>query len=1134
VRHATAVRTEGPHPFLPSDSLEDQDEYERIDVSVVNTAHHDENNGSRSSSSHSSSKGDDQIPPAQEESTNDDQEEELLFVDDNDFDLYDIDSDEMLEEDGLEENYFDAWSYHSDEEADIFDQLSDDDSHNDHTLNEEFDFLDENMREFDENNDIQNDNVDFLHETSDNLDTISEDAMLHFLNYYEREKDKQQMLPDHLVAAVELLSLLKSSRTSLNVYAKVVDWAFSCRFDLKARKLPTRKTVLQELDRRFHLSVVKPVYRQCILPSINLPIRVPVCPMMGVLFSLLTDPDLMKAENLNFVDPRDPSVVRDFTGTYSEVDTGAAYHTYLQKDTIANCPNAVVIPLIIFIDETTVDRAGRHSQTPIMMTLGCFKFHVRSSFKAWRIMGFVKNKATMAYTFNEVRTAVQQLVVHFTSGHPEFVPPKHRDWHAQLRTIFDDLYRIQQLNNGMKWRFCLDGVNNDKEYRLFFPIHFFVGDTMGHNLMCSLRGGNKSVAPCRFCPVRRSDLDKGMPATNLTSGELIRHKLDNQPRTLKEIGYYACRENILYRMEYCDSLGCNAAMCPDILHAVLLGWYTRAIQGFSRLKRISASQLDVFSPQYREHVESSLRIVGKSLAHQSDPDLPRTHFTNEYLPSTTGKKRKEDNHTGKKSAHEMRGVMLTILCFILLQEHKEALERKIGEDILAGYVLVFELTMLYEAWLNKDQFTEDELQLVDKFMPIFVRTFVRVIRRTEGHGMKLIKMHLPMHFTTMIRLYGRVKNIDTMAVEKHHKEKVKDPGRTTNFQADQFEMDTATKDWESGLLLRAENEICANLLDRNGGDSVLLRHVGIHSAKIEEDLVVAKRRTGSKTKFVYKGEDDSLEISFKNKRMENMWCSEVCEKNVIVDFLRRMKMSGVIYTQHNLGPMVKIRGDPFLGRHDWFQATTEKGTFLCHVLCFIETRELAGAAEEPMNDDEINEVHIDHVGAFGKFAVVHFVDVDVFSDGEPTKSLYGVGDFPYGYRIDGNCDLVRGWCKHTSSIYGGEWVHLAPRPSVALFNMENETIEPCVGLCDDSNTYHHSYIFLKAKKHWPDLFLSRVKALIDDEDYIQFAQESLSSGGEEESAEGSGNSDEQGSGGDEDSIEEDSVGHVQKRPRRRR
>ncbi len=85
-------------------------------------------------------------------------------------------------------------------------------------------------------------------------------------------------------------------------------------------------------------------------------------------------------------------------------------------------------------------------------------------------------------------------------------------------------------------------------------------------------------------------------------------------------------------------------------------------------------------------------------------------------------------------------VLLTILCFLLQHGQLKILENQIGDDRLGCFVKVMEVTLLLESFLNKDEFTEDELQLFHKFVPYFMYTsFTDTVKRTEGHGMKLIK-----------------------------------------------------------------------------------------------------------------------------------------------------------------------------------------------------------------------------------------------------------------------------------------------------------------------------------------------------------------------------------------------------------
>ena len=97
---------------------------------------------------------------------------------------------------------------------------------------------------------------------------------------------------------------------------------------------------------------------------------------------------------------------------------------------------------------------------------------------------------------------------------------------------------------------------------------------------------------------------------------------------------------------------------------------------------------------------------------------------------------------------------MTLLCFLLLNGKQQILENRIGEDRLAEFVKIIELTVLMERWLNKDEFSEEELKVFDRFVPYYIYTFTETVNRTNGLGMKLIKIHLLHHFSTMIWLFG--------------------------------------------------------------------------------------------------------------------------------------------------------------------------------------------------------------------------------------------------------------------------------------------------------------------------------------------------------------------------------------------
>jgi len=114
-----------------------------------------------------------------------------------------------------------------------------------------------------------------------------------------------------------------------------------------------------------------------------------------------------------------------------------------------------------------------------------------------------------------------------------------------------------------------------------------------------------------------------------------------------------------------------------------------------------------FSGEFGKLVFTEMLDVGYWLGKQSDPDKTRTHFCSGYLPKA-GKG--DDNTAGKKQAHEMRGVLLTILCYCLLQVHYKQLSDKIGGDVLAKFVHIFEQTILMEDWLGKELFSIEEVE----------------------------------------------------------------------------------------------------------------------------------------------------------------------------------------------------------------------------------------------------------------------------------------------------------------------------------------------------------------------------------------------------------------------------------------
>ncbi len=132
---------------------------------------------------------------------------------------------------------------------------------------------------------------------------------------------------------------------------------------------------------------------------------IPVNPLLGCIYSLLSDLNLMTFENLIFPDVNNPATVPEFGNKYSEINTGLSYLSFQKQ--IKYFGNAVQVPFIIFIDGTAIDRSCHHSQTPVMFMLGTFKQYVHNRSMAWRNLGFVKNNIKEQYSPQDIKRAMR-------------------------------------------------------------------------------------------------------------------------------------------------------------------------------------------------------------------------------------------------------------------------------------------------------------------------------------------------------------------------------------------------------------------------------------------------------------------------------------------------------------------------------------------------------------------------------------------------------------------------------------------------------------------------------------------------------------------------------------------------------
>jgi len=128
-----------------------------------------------------------------------------------------------------------------------------------------------------ENESIININADEICE--DALNRISSNSLL--LLKEKAEKTEKSKLSTNIIAAIELIALLHSCGASLNLYDKIAAWIEHCIPHNLKESLPTREKVIKMIEKCHNLKCMSPVKTAVILPSINLPVEIPINPLLG-------------------------------------------------------------------------------------------------------------------------------------------------------------------------------------------------------------------------------------------------------------------------------------------------------------------------------------------------------------------------------------------------------------------------------------------------------------------------------------------------------------------------------------------------------------------------------------------------------------------------------------------------------------------------------------------------------------------------------------------------------------------------------------------------------------------------------------------------------------------------------------
>jgi hypothetical protein len=231
--------------------------------------------------------------------------------------------------------------------------------------------------------------------------------------------------------------------------------------------------------------------------------------------------------------------------------------------------------------------------------------------------------------------------------------------------------------------------------------------------------------------------------------------------------------------------------CPmEMLHALLLGIFKCTRDAlFIQVGKTSASA---------EELNSLSKLCGAFFQHQSDRDVPKTNFTNGISK-------------GKLMAKECTGVLLVMAAILRCSLGRHVLQsarsRNLREDYqIRDWVMMVETLLEWEAFLKSDVMQKDHVIRLKKKNRCVMYLVKKVMDRSEGMGMKIVKFHGIIHYAEDILMFGVPNVVDTGSNESHHKE-TKASAKTTQKDIKAFEKQVAMREDELHMLDLATEEI---------------------------------------------------------------------------------------------------------------------------------------------------------------------------------------------------------------------------------------------------------------------------------------------------------------------------------------
>lgn len=446
---------------------------------------------------------------------------------------------------------------------------------------------------------------------------------------------------------------------------------------------------------------------------------------------------------------------------------------------------------------------------------------------------------------------------------------------------------------------------------------------------------------------------------------------------------------------------------------------------------IQLSRLNVFSANYIKKFDQLTRKYGKYLMHQSNRDLPRTHFYTNYTS------------TGYKNASELSGMMIVYLMIFATKEGDNMIDKAFGAVRVGQWIHLFELLLMLETFCKAEKHKRTNVLLFRKMLPSIMNYYKQTVKRKAGNQMKITKYHLTLHFADDMLKFGSMANYDSSIGELHHKDFAKKPSKNTQRRKEIFEMQTAKIQVNNLAIDRAFDYVYPGMRysQKTKDSTTMNKNKVIEFCGLINNIV--KTTEGKKNRPICRWSD-------------KVFLNQLVSESVKAIDNGNLKAPIQFFTQHNREGII-YRADPQFkkGKQPWYDwvkvdwGTRDTNAVPAKLLLFMEISQT------------------DFKGSF-KFG---------------NSLIESPGSYALAYSLPENDNEP----AHQDSRlvnYGEIERDDKKKPVLYVFNLDS-IVETCIAVpfnTNDTVINAHEWLFFKIKKMWYDVFINWMKETLKTPD----------------------------------------------------